>query len=391
VGQGSGGVIIFDTTNGGTIWSTETTPSGLYELLSVSCPSTSVCTAVGETTSDAAAIVTTRNGGTTWVTQVPPSGLFELVSIACPSTSVCSAAGAVTVNGPPAVVSTTNGGTSWVTEQIPTGLSTLSGIACASATNCSAVGKATLNGPGAVIGTTDGSTWADESIPASYDVAAVACPAPGACLATGLNSSFAAFVMGQAPITAMLVPSNAAIVAGSVTLDASASSPIGLASVRFETTIGPLINQVVSGSTLTAYGWIGSWNTASVPNGTYALVSVATDTNGVSTTSTPITVTVNNPPPPTTAVLLPSNGATQSGSEYLDASASANVTKVNFEVTGGALTDQVISGSTLTAYGWIGSWNTTSVPNGTYTLQSVASYASGESGTSPGITITVAN
>jgi photosystem II stability/assembly factor-like uncharacterized protein len=373
VGQGSGGVLILDTTNGGTTWSTETAPGGLYELLSVSCPSVSTCTAVGETTSDAAAIVTTRNGGTTWMTQAPPSGLFDLVSIACPSTNVCSAAGAVTVNGPPAIVSTTNGGTTWVSEQIPTGLSTLSGIACAATTNCSAVGQATPNGPGAVIGTTDGSTWTDESIPPSYDIAGIACPAPGACMATGLNSSFAAFVIGQAPITSLLVPANAAIVADSVTLDASASSPVGLASVRFEIATGPLSNQVVSGSTLTAYGWIGSWNSTTVPNGTYALVSVAMDTNGVTTASTPITVTVDNPPPPTTAVLLPSNGATQSGSEYLDASASANVSKVSFEVTGGSLTDHVISGSTLTAYGWIGGWNTTSVPNGTYTLQSVAS------------------
>ncbi len=88
-------------------------------------------------------------------------------------------------------------------------------------------------------------------------------------------------------------------------------------------------------------------------------------------------------PPPSTTVLLPSNGATQSGNVYLDASASPNVTKVVFVLTGGAVGHRVISGSTPTLYGWTGAWNTATVPDGTYVLQSVASYADGESGTSP--------
>ena len=92
-------------------------------------------------------------------------------------------------------------------------------------------------------------------------------------------------------------------------------------------------------------------------------------------------------------MLLPSNGATQSGDEFLDASASPspNVTKVVFVLTGGAVGRRVISGSSPTLYGWIGAWNTATVPDGTYVLQSVASYADGESGTSPGLTIAVYN
>ena len=39
---------------------------------------------------------------------------------------------------------------------------------------------------------------------------------------------------------------------------------------------------------------------------------------------------------------------------------------------GGSLSHHVISESTKTLYGWISKWNTTRVPNGTYTLQSVA-------------------
>ncbi len=51
----------------------------------------------------------------------------------------------------------------------------------------------------------------------------------------------------------------------------------------------------------------------------------------------------------------------------------------------------LIATATPTIYGWLASWNTTTVPNGPYTLQSVASYAGGVSGTSAPITITVGN
>jgi hypothetical protein len=118
---------------------------------------------------------------------------------------------------------------------------------------------------------------------------------------------------------------------------------------------------------------------------------VASYANGVSGTSAPITVTVNNSPP-TTSVLIPSAGATVSGgSATLDAGASANVASVSFELSGGAFNDQVIASSVSTPYGWIGPWNTTTVPNGTYTLQSVATYAGGVNGTSAAVTVTVNN
>jgi hypothetical protein len=98
---------------------------------------------------------------------------------------------------------------------------------------------------------------------------------------------------------------------------------------------------------------------------------------------------------PTTSVSVPANGATLSGSDFLDAVTSGTplpkVTSVRFEITGGTLRDHIISTSRRTDVGWLGAWNTTTVPDGTYTLQSVASYGKGKTVTSPGITITVAN
>ena len=45
---------------------------------------------------------------------------------------------------------------------------------------------------------------------------------------------------------------------------------------------------------------------------------------------------------------------------------------VQFELSGGALSDQVIATATPTIYGWLAQWDTTSVPNGAYALQSVS-------------------
>jgi hypothetical protein len=67
------------------------------------------------------------------------------------------------------------------------------------------------------------------------------------------------------------------------------------------------------------------------------------------------------------------------------------VTSVSFELSGNGLSDQVIATATPTYYGWLAQWNTKSVANGTYSLQSVAAYAGGVSGPSPPITIIVSN
>lgn len=193
------------------------------------------------------------------------------------------------------------------------------------------------------------------------------------------------------PTTSVVLPSNNAAVSGHQYLDATTSA--GVTQVQYELSGGPdnYTDLVIAGSTPTYFGWIGSWDTTTVPNGTYTLQSVASS-GGLTGTSTGISVTVDNTSP-TTSVALPANGATLKGAQYLDAAASAGVTQVQYEISGGpdGYVDQVISASTPTYYGWIGAWNTVGVPDGTYTLNSVASYAGGVTGSSPPITITVAN
>jgi hypothetical protein len=191
----------------------------------------------------------------------------------------------------------------------------------------------------------------------------------------------------QAPTTTVLVPSNNATVSGTqVVLDASASS--GATQVQFELNGGAA---VIATATPTLYGWIALWNSTTLPNGTYSLQSLAS-ADGVGEPSNPITITVRNPAP-STQVVLPADGASVSGSPYVDAVASAGVTQVLYEISGGPtnLVDLVISGSTPSLVGWVGSWNTGGVPNGSYILNSVASYADGSSGTSPPVTFVVSN
>ncbi len=96
---------------------------------------------------------------------------------------------------------------------------------------------------------------------------------------------------------------------------------------------------------------------------------------------------------PITTVLYPPNGSNVKGTQALFASASGEfgLTSVEFEITGGRLRDFLIGTAANSGYGWDLAWNTTSVPDGAYILQSVAYGATGKMGRSTGITVRVAN
>jgi YVTN family beta-propeller protein len=95
---------------------------------------------------------------------------------------------------------------------------------------------------------------------------------------------------------------------------------------------------------------------------------------------------------PKTSVLIPSNGATLSGTTAtLDASAT-NATSVEFRLFGGSFgfNAPVLCTATLTYFGWYCGWNSTTVPNGSYLLLSEA-FNGGGSTFSSGVSITVKN
>jgi ABC-type thiamine transport system substrate-binding protein len=67
------------------------------------------------------------------------------------------------------------------------------------------------------------------------------------------------------------------------------------------------------------------------------------------------------------------------------------VATVQFVLTGGSHNQTVIGTAVPTIYGYVFVWNTTAVPGGTYTLQSLVTDEDGDTAYSLGITITVDN
>jgi peptidoglycan/LPS O-acetylase OafA/YrhL len=87
------------------------------------------------------------------------------------------------------------------------------------------------------------------------------------------------------------------------------------------------------------------------------------------------------------------DGAVLKGKHPLDAQTAFNVgvSRIEFEVTGTKLHDAVVGTAVFTSFGWAVLWNTTSVPNGTYTVRSVVFNSAGESHTSKGVVVRVSN
>ena len=353
----------------GTIWSVSPSPgpADAGNLVSVSCTSATNCVAVGSYVGGPGSqiLIESWNGSVWSVTTSPNQGRQDaLSSVSCISSTNCIAVGNYlppTGYANQTLIESWNG-ISWVITPSPSpgAVAYFYGVYCISSTYCIAVGQTfdTSNASQGLVESWNGSTWSTPP-----------------------------------PTTSVLVPSSGSTVDGSIWLDAGASSQFGIASVSYEVSGGSISDQVVSSSVATSFGWLGAWDTTDVPNGTYMLQSVVTDNDGNTATSSGVTVTVENPSL-ATEVLVPSNGATLSGSAaVLDASAAgtSDVTEVQFVVSGGSLSDQVVGTAVATIYGWIAFWNTTAIANGPYTLESVATETGGTTAMSPPIDVTVDN
>ena len=188
------------------------------------------------------------------------------------------------------------------------------------------------------------------------------------------------------PTVSITAPANGATVSGSVTVSANASDNVAVAGVQFELNGSPL------GAEDTSSPYAVTWNTTAFANGSYTLTAVASDTSGNSTTSSPVTVTVNNgnggdTTPPAVSMTAPTNGATVSGNVTVSANASDNVgvVGVQFMLDGTAL------GAEDTTSPYSISWDSTTATNGSHTLTAVARDAAGNHTTSSPVTVTVSN
>jgi Fibronectin type III domain len=181
------------------------------ELNGVSCPSATICIAVG---GDAAAqqqgiisVGTYFQETWTWSTSVVQpdgSGGGSLESVSCPSVSECVAVGSDI--GDHSIVSIgTNSGSAWTwttSTQVPSGnggLGFLNAVDCVSATSCVAAGGDNTQSI-YTVGTYSGSTWGWTSATISSDPSgggqlnAVSCVSSSSCVAVGQDAA----VEGQA-------------------------------------------------------------------------------------------------------------------------------------------------------------------------------------------------
>jgi Ser-Thr-rich glycosyl-phosphatidyl-inositol-anchored membrane family len=142
----------------GTVWSISSSPNpGVIsnELNGVKCTSSTSCMAVGDyfNASNVDQTLIERWNGSTWAVVASPNrGTMQntLMSIACPSTTSCVAVGfsLTTSNVPQTLVETWNGST-WAIVASPNPSSSsniLSGVVCTSSTSCTAVGAYTSAG-----------------------------------------------------------------------------------------------------------------------------------------------------------------------------------------------------------------------------------------------------
>jgi hypothetical protein len=95
---------------------------------------------------------------------------------------------------------------------------------------------------------------------------------------------------------------------------------------------------------------------------------------------------------PVTSMVVPSTGATLSGVQGLAAKPiGPGVVAVDFVATGGAVHGAKIASGASSYVGWLATWDTRRVANGSYSLVSVSYDAQGRSSTSPSVVVTVRN
>ena len=187
----------------------------------------------------------------------------------------------------------------------------------------------------------------------------------------------------QPPSVNITLPSPGTI-SGTLDVTADASDNVAVAGVQF------LLNGANLGTEDLSAPYSVSWNTTTITDGNYTLTAKARDAAGNITTSPPIAVNVLNHPPdlifPTVNITAPAAGDVLGTINVTaDASDNVGVVGVQFLLNGANLGTEDLSAP------YSVSWNTTTVPNGTYTLTAKARDAAGNTTTSVDVIVTVNN
>jgi photosystem II stability/assembly factor-like uncharacterized protein len=164
------------TTDGGANWVGQLSPSPSMPLNAISCGTSTACVAVGGTQPGGIALFTTDRG-VHWSTG-NPALVNRLLSVSCPSATVCLAVGEWGTG-----VKTTDGGANWATLNASGFGSGVTGISCPTTTTCLALDPA-----GTHVTTDGGITWSTRSTSTSWTIA---CPSVAVCYTAGLYGAIA--------------------------------------------------------------------------------------------------------------------------------------------------------------------------------------------------------
>ncbi|MFC1717863.1 Ig-like domain-containing protein, partial [Candidatus Poribacteria bacterium] len=187
------------------------------------------------------------------------------------------------------------------------------------------------------------------------------------------------------PTVTITTPAAGSEVSGTTTVVASVSDNNGVAAI---TNVDFYMGGVLKGSD-TAYPFSCSWDTTTASDGSCTVEAKAYDEAG-NMGAGQISVTVNNADtiPPTVSITYPFAGSSVSGTTAVATSVSDNngitgIANVEFYIDG------VLSGNDTTyIFSW--SWNTTTVPNGSRTIEAKVYDTAGNMGTAQ-ISVTVNN
>lgn len=169
VGQGEGAPVILSTSNGGQSWSSQASPRGIGNLLSVSCATEEECWASGSRST----MIVTTDAGIHWSVQPIPSSVGNIYQVSCPSSTVCFGIGDNSQ-----VIGTDDGGASWHISTVPSRIGELLSISCPSNSDCLVTGAG-----GSLVLTHDGGIkWSLEHAPPSMNnLFASDCPTVNTC------------------------------------------------------------------------------------------------------------------------------------------------------------------------------------------------------------------
>jgi hypothetical protein len=327
-------------------------------------------------------IISTPPFATDWLTTATTNGAHTLTAVArdaAGNTTNASAIGVTVLNdtAAPAVA--------WTS---PTAGTTVSGnvTLSASASDDIAVTSVQFMLDGAPLGAPVTSApyqtaWSTTAVSnGAHTLSVVARDAAGHEVVATIN--LAVLNDSAAPSISFLSPANGATVGGSITLLASASDDVGVATVRF------LLDGAPLGGPDDAAPYEANWPTATgTANGVHTLSAIARDAAGHETAATISVTVLNDAAAPTVGVTSPPADATVAGAVTVTASASDDigVTSVQFLLDGSPL------GTADSAAPYEAAWSTTGVANGAHTLSAVARDAAGNETTATVITVSVLN